>query len=259
MDSNERAKIQRELERRFREITVLSWISSPRINGTTLTQHFREAPISQADIDRFIHRCEQYSEQYSDRTLEDVPCGDLEDMLRDLFNRLDELFFFGLLSRRFLYQETNISIPVEIPLWRLRLGENHPEHMAATKDSSIYGNWIEFYVLDSEGRFNQPYSGWHMLRNSVWALFMVLAHEMCHAYLVTYSSGAAYDHDECFRQMEHFIWFKLAAQSDVPGVAAVLQLVCDTQSTRSYSIYDDFASTFASTLASQRKVSKAED
>ncbi|KAI1270108.1 hypothetical protein F5Y18DRAFT_421593 [Xylariaceae sp. FL1019] len=200
-----------------------------------LTEYFQSSPINNVDLDNLIRRCENFS-QLNIRGKQ--MSSDTKDKFYNIFEMFDNVFFWGLLTRRVRTSGSQSNLP----LVRLKFrAYNHPDFPPYTlgvtdwdSNSSItLSPTISIFALDSRLRVNR--SGWHMITT--------LVHEMCHAYLGLFADERAPGHHEWVRQNHgsmfwqclHFIFLTLAKHSRLQSIRDCLKEVCKDARYKGYS------------------------
>ncbi|KAI0148851.1 hypothetical protein GGR57DRAFT_504967 [Xylariaceae sp. FL1272] len=212
----ERAKIGRDLDH-----VSEKFYNTPRAYGKydaqKIAEHFMDASLKERHIDVFLQVCVQYSKV----DLYQAEQADVENMLQDLFKKLDNLFFFGLLTRRVF---NPISKNKE-PLVSLTVG-TYPPDKTRGQYSKDPKPMIQIFALDPKGRPNRPF----------WSMLHTIAHELCHAYQDIFTDrNTHYDksflqndtHGEWFWEMLHFIYLQLSQRTQEEGIRRYLETICE--------------------------------
>ncbi|KAI1270393.1 hypothetical protein F5Y18DRAFT_421886 [Xylariaceae sp. FL1019] len=216
MRSEEKARIGRDLD-----YVAERFYNTPRSYGKfdaqKLAEHFIDAPINQGHVERFLQDCDKYSKV----DLYKANRADVENMLQDIFKKIDDLFFFGLLTRQVLDTTTN----TKVPLVSLTVGI-YPADKTRGQYSKDPRALIQIFALDAKGRPNRPF----------WSMLHALAHECCHAYQDIFTNREThYDeaflrneaHGEWFWEMLHFIYLTLSQRTNEQGIRRYLETICD--------------------------------
>ncbi|KAI0157010.1 hypothetical protein GGR57DRAFT_77693 [Xylariaceae sp. FL1272] len=188
-----------EIERALQSETTRHRIYG-QLNGWRLEDHFRQRSISPSEIDEFVRFCKECLPEF-----EGLGAADTQNLIRELFAKLDSLFFFGTLSRKFKKYGDDKETPWTQVIAK-PIGTSH----------CVTSEVIELHVLDENGSlpvFGQGFGVRHDIlahETQFGELLNELAHEMCRVYLWRFTGEQWGDIESCVWQMMHFIFFELS-------------------------------------------------
>ncbi|KAI1270125.1 hypothetical protein F5Y18DRAFT_421609 [Xylariaceae sp. FL1019] len=214
LSPKDKAGTLQEIERTIQTHTTRSSVypelaNHGELSVQRLTDHFTQRSFAPSDIAEFVRFCEECKSKFNG-----LEGAAMENLICELFLKIDRLFFFGVLSRKIKkYGDTAETNFTQIVLKPINMFE--PNLYSTASDSKFT---IELYVTDGKGCMARQFE----------PLLPMLVHEMCHVY-IWHFTRARYNYlsRHCW-DMLHFVFFELArGRIDEPGTKRDLDMIIE--------------------------------